>query len=66
MKGIRYNGEIVKISSSLGFIEYDKDQKVSYVFKEYKDFNIGDEINFELNFKSVTQERTSPLKEQLI
>ncbi|MTE27549.1 AAA domain-containing protein [Winogradskyella ouciana] len=46
-------GKIVKISSNLGFIEYGEGERVSYVFKDYKDFKIGDEINFELTSKSV-------------
>ncbi len=46
-------GKIVKISSNVGFIEYADDNRISYVFKDYKDFKIGDEVNFELISKSV-------------
>jgi len=46
-------GKIVKISSSLGFIEYAGVKRVSYIYKDYKNFKIGEEINFELISKSV-------------
>ncbi|WP_132215833.1 AAA domain-containing protein [Mariniflexile fucanivorans] len=46
-------GEIIKISSNLGFIEYDLDKRVSYIFKEFKDFNIGDFVYFELVKKPI-------------
>ena len=41
-------GKIVKISSNLGFIEYGEGERVSYVYKDYKEFKIGDDIKFEL------------------
>ena len=46
-------GKIVKISSNLGFIEYGEGERVSYVYKDYKEFKIGDVIKFDLNLKSV-------------
>lgn len=46
-------GKIVKISSNLGFIEYGEGERVSYVYKDYKEFKIGDNIKFELILKSV-------------
>lgn len=46
-------GKIVKISSNLGFIEYGEAERVSYVYKDYKKFKIGDVIKFDLNLKTV-------------
>jgi len=46
-------GKIVKISSNLGFIQYGDNSRVSYVYKDYKEFKIGDDIKFELILKPV-------------
>ncbi|MBO3097852.1 S1 RNA-binding domain-containing protein [Gelidibacter pelagius] len=47
------NGKIIKISSNLGFIEYEGNNRVTYVFKDYKDFKIGDIVNFEIEKLSI-------------
>jgi len=53
MKNKSVKGKIVKISSNLGFIQYGDDNRVSYVYKDYNEFKIGDDINFELILKPV-------------
>lgn len=46
-------GHIFKISSNLGFIEFDDGNRVSYIYKDYREFKIGDIITFELISKPV-------------
>ncbi|WP_431134730.1 AAA domain-containing protein [Psychroserpens mesophilus] len=46
-------GKIIKISSNLGIIEYAEDARVSYVFKDYKEFKLGDNVSFKLVRKSI-------------
>ncbi len=60
-------GEIIKISSNLGFIKYEGETRISYIFKEYKDFNIGDIVDFKFAKKVIagsdqTFNRASDLK----
>lgn len=41
-------GKVVLKYDTLGFIEYDIDNRISYEVKDYPLFNIGDEINFSI------------------
>lgn len=47
-------GKIIVQNLQVGFIEYDLDKRISYNLEEYPDFQIGDSVLFELEYRKLS------------
>ncbi len=52
-------GKIIKQGNSIGVIEYDLDKRITFSVKSESKFEIGDEVDFDINKKTVPGTDTS-------